>query len=67
MIPIKQQINVINALTKQSLTASYDKKAIDYLVTRELVLQSFLDDLNKNSYIVSQKSIFWELIGDKDG
>lgn len=65
MIDIDKQIKVLDTLTKRASEASYSLKVVDILGTRELVLQSFLDDLRGNSRVVSQYPRSTELYEDK--
>ena len=69
MIEIGQQIKVIDRLSKQASEASYDKKVLEYLEVRELVLQGLLDDLRDKPtrHLVGKRSSWWDLIGDSNG
>lgn len=68
MIDIDKQIKVLDTLTKRASEASYNLKVVDILGTRELVLQSFLDDLRDNPRVVSHHpKSSWELFGGKNG
>ncbi len=66
MIPIKQQIEVIDVLTKQASEAVYDLRVLELLETRELALQSLFRDLRATSHLVGTfPSRSFELFGGK--
>lgn len=68
MINIDKQIAVLDKLTDKAKRENYGMDILDTMVVREMVLQSFLDDLRTNPRVVSMyPSRSFELFGDSDG
>ncbi len=68
MIDIDKQIAVLDKLTDKAKKEGYGMDILDTMVVREMVLQSFLDDLRTNPRVVSvHPSRSFELFGDSDG
>ena len=68
MINIDKQIAVLDKLTDKAKREKYGMDILDTMVVREMVLQSFLDDLRANPRVVSvHPSRSFELFGGSDG